>query len=125
NPDRSGKREIAKAFGIKGGDRIWLKEMLSALKDEGLVKKRGRKNLRAGALPHVVVLDIFSRDAGGGLLARPAEEDEEMDGPVPLVAIRAQKSGRAAAGVGDRVLARVFPNEDETGPAYTGRVMKV
>ncbi|MCT7375679.1 ribonuclease R [Chelativorans salis] len=126
NPDRSGKREIAKAFNIKSGDRIWLKDMLRGLQDEGLVKKRRKKILRPGALPHVVVLDIFSRDAEGGLLARPAELDEEHEGPAPIVAIRAQKGGRtAAAGIGDRVLARVFPAEDETGPAYTGRVMKV
>ena len=127
NPDRAGKREIAKAFGLKGGDRIWLKDMLRELQDEGLLKKKRRKLLRPGTLPHVVVLDIFSRDAEGGLLARPAELDDEDNGPVPLVAIRRQRAGRApAAGIGDRVLARVFPNgEDEKGPAYTGRVMKV
>ncbi|MDZ5696370.1 ribonuclease R [Chelativorans sp. M5D2P16] len=126
NPDRSGKREIAKAFGIKGGDRVWLKDKLRELQDEGLVKTRRKKNLRPGTLPRVVVLDIFSRDAEGGLIARPAEQDEEDDGPVPLVTIRAQKGARTtAAGVGDRVLARVSPTEEETGPAYTGRVMKV
>jgi ribonuclease R len=127
NPDRAGKREIAKAFGLKGSDRIWLKDMLRELQDEGLLKKKRRRLLRPGALPHVVVLDIFSRDAEGGLLARPAEFDGEDGGPVPLVAIRRQRAGRTpAAGIGDRVLARVFPNgEDEKGPAYSGRVIKV
>jgi len=124
NPDRAGKREIAKAFGLKGGDRIWLKDMLRDLQDEGLLKQKRRRLLTPGALPHVVVLDIFSRDAEGGLLARPTELEDE-DGPVPLVSIRAQRGGRAPAGVGDRVLARVFPAKEETGPAYTARVMKV
>ena len=72
NPDLGGKREIARAFGLKGDDRVWLKEELRALQDEGLVEKRAKKLVRAGSLPHVVVLDVFSRDADGLLLARPA-----------------------------------------------------
>ena len=31
NPDRSGKREIAKAFGLRGEDRVWLKDVLRDL----------------------------------------------------------------------------------------------
>ncbi len=126
NPDRTAKRDIAKAFGLKGGDRIWLKDILRDLQDEGLLKKTRKRLLRPGALPHVVVLDIFSRDASGALLARPAEKDDqdEGEGPLPLVEIRTQKGGKAA-GIGDRVLARVFPTESKDGPAYTGRVMKV
>lgn len=125
NPDRSGKRELARAFNIKGEHRLWLKEMLAELKSEGAIKSRGKKNVRAGHLPPVVVLDIFSRDAEGGLIARPAEEDEEFDGPVPLVSIRVQKGARLVPGVGDRVLARVHLNDADTGPAYIGRVMKI
>ena len=30
-----------------------------------------------------------------------------------------------APGIGDRVLAKTFPTDDATGPAYTGRVMKI
>ncbi len=125
NPGASGKRELARAFNLKGGDRIWLKDMLRQLADEGLIEKRGKRLGRPGFLPHVVVLDIFSRDAGGLLLARPAEQHSEGDGPPPLVQLRPSRGGGPAPGVGDRVLARVSPSEDETGPAYTGRVMKL
>src|SRR5690606_10648818 len=38
NPDRASKRDIAKAFGIKGGDRIWLKDALRDLEDQGLIQ---------------------------------------------------------------------------------------
>ena len=30
-----------------------------------------------------------------------------------------------APGIGDRVLAKTFPTDDPTGPAYTARVMKI
>lgn len=123
NPDHSGKRELAKAFNVKGDHRIWLKEILAELKSEGAISARGKKNIHAGHLPHVIVLEIFSRDAGGRLIARPAEQNG--DGPVPLVSMRPQQDTRNAAGVGDRILARIYPNDSDTGPAYVGRVMKV
>ena len=73
NPDRAGKREIAKAFSLKGEDRVWLKDMLRDLQDEGLLNKERKRLTRAGSLPHVSVLEVYSRDADGGLLARPSE----------------------------------------------------
>lgn len=122
NPDKSGKREIAKAFSLKGDARIWLKDLLRDLQDEGLLEKDRKRLVRAGALPHVAVLDIFSRDVDGGLLARPVEQPE---GAAPVViAIRSSRNG-PSAGIGDRVLAKTFPTHAEAGPAYTGRVMKV
>ncbi len=122
NPDRSGKREIAKAFALRGDDRVWLKDLLRDLADEGLLEKKRKRHIRPGALPHVTVLDIFGRDAEGGLLARPAEQDG--DGPPPTVSIRVSRGG-PAPGIGDRVLAKTFPTDDPAGPAYTARVMKV
>ena len=125
NPDRTGKREIARAFGLKGSDRIWLKDTLREMQDEGLLTKTKRRLSRPGALPRILVLDIFSREANGGLLARPAELDDAEDA-VPLVAIRQQRNGRGpAAGIGDRVLARISPTGGDDQPAYTGRVIKI
>ena len=66
NPDRSGKRDIAKAFSLKGDDRIWLKDLLRDLQDDGSLQKDRKRLIRPGALPHVVVLDVFGRDAEGG-----------------------------------------------------------
>ena len=67
NPDRSGKRDLARAFSLKGADRVWLKDTLTDLHDEGLVEKDKKRLKRPGTLPHVAVLDIFSRDADGTL----------------------------------------------------------
>ncbi|RWK08663.1 MAG: ribonuclease R [Mesorhizobium sp.] len=124
NPDRSGKREIAKAFALRGEDRIWLKDLLRDLQDEGLLTKERKRLTRAGALPHVAVLDIVGRDADGVLLANPSEYTGP--GSPPVIAIRISRGTTGPVpGIGDRVLAKTFPTDDPSGPAYTGRVMKV
>jgi ribonuclease R len=124
NPDQAGKREIARAFGLKGGDRIWLKDMLRALQDEGALEKKAKRLVKPGGLPHVVVLDIFDRDGDGGLLARPSETPDGTE--APLVAIRAPRHAKGPTpGIGDRVLAKVFPTDEAEGPAYTARVIKL
>lgn len=126
NPDRAGKREIAKAFALKSGDRTWLKDVLRDLQDDGLLEKRKKRLARPGSLPHVVVLDIFARDKEGGLLARPAERTGDDSQQNPLVSVRLSRGGRGPSpGVGDRVLAKVFATNDPEGPDYTARVMKV
>jgi ribonuclease R len=124
NPASSGKRDLARAFSLKGPDRVWLKDVLAELHEEGLIEKDRKRLKRPGTLPTVTVLEIFSRDADGTLLARPAERD--ADTPPVVVAIKSAKGGRGPApGVGDRVLAKTFRNEDRSGPAYTARVMKL
>ncbi|WP_287247951.1 ribonuclease R [Mesorhizobium sp.] len=125
NPDRSGKRDIAKAFALRGEDRIWLKDVLRDLQDEGLLTKERKRLARVGSLAHVAVLDIFGRDADGVLLAHPTEA--VGNGEPPVIAIRVSRGGGGGPtpGIGDRVLAKTFPTDDATGPAYTGRVMKI
>ncbi|RAZ89926.1 ribonuclease R [Mesorhizobium hawassense] len=124
NPDRSGKREIAKAFALRGDDRVWLKDILRDLQDEGLLNKERKRLTRAGAVPHVAVLDIFGRDDDGVLLAHPSEYTGA--GSPPVIAIRVSRgAGGPAPGIGDRVLAKTFPTDDPSGPGYTGRVMKI
>jgi len=129
HPSRSSKRDIAKAFSVRGDDRVALKQLLRDLEDEGLLERRRKRLVRPGSLPPVTVLDITARDADGSLMARPSEWPEDGSAP-PAVLIRQSQSGRGrkqppAAGVGDRVLARIRPSESDTGPAHTGKVMKV
>lgn len=126
NPASTGKREIARAFGIKGAAKIELKAELKRLAEEGLIEKHGKKLLRAGDLPRVAVLDIVARNRDGGLLARPVAWDEATDGKPPAISIRQPKGNKAVtAGVGDRVLARTEKSADDKGAAaYSARVMK-
>ena len=124
NPDRATKRDIARAFGLKGQARIDLKSLLRDLEDDGLIEKRGKRLAPPGGLPPVMVLEISGRDQEGGLLARPIEWDETR-GDTPLVSIAIPKKGRSkliVPGVGDRVLTRIS-QRDENG-IHTGRVIK-
>ncbi len=127
NPDRASKREIAKAFGLKGEARVELKDLLRTLEDEGLLKKSRKSLSRPGALPPVTVLDITTRDKDGELIGRPAEWPDDQ-GAAPAVLIRqpSERKGKTpAAGLNDRVLAKIFANKDRSGPAYTARVIKI
>ncbi|QWK79986.1 ribonuclease R [Ochrobactrum sp. BTU1] len=129
NPDRSGKRDLAKAFNIKGDARVYLKDLLRELGDEGLLEKRARRLSRPGTLPPISVLNIIGRDNDGGLISLPAEWDEENYGKPPVVTIRRTRLNKSsdgpAVGVGDRVLAKIFRNKDNDGPEYSARVIKV
>ena len=121
----TGKREIARAFGVKGADRIELKRLLREMADEGLIR-RGRKRIsKSGALPSVTVIEIVTRDDDGELIALPARWDEE-DIPPPRILVpgKAKEAG-PLPGIGDRVLARLRPLDDEyAGVRYSASVIK-
>jgi ribonuclease R len=134
-PDLASKREIAKAFGVKGDERAVLKDILREMADEGLLSGTRKKISRPGSMPSVSTLDILSRDNDGDLIGRPTQWRDE-DGTAPAVLIRQMsqksrtggsrsKASGPTAGLGDKVLARIFPNDNREGPAYIGKVMKV
>ncbi len=104
------RREIAKAFGIKGSAKIDLKALLGMLEGEGVLKPR-RSRLH-GKLPPVTVLDILALDGDGDLFARPVEWRGEGAAPVIVMITQA---GDPALGQGDRVLAKLEPIR---GPDY-------
>ncbi len=121
-----GKREIARAFGLKGPDRIALKDMLRELTEEGRIEKRRSRLHRPGALPNVVLSDVVARDPDGELIAIPAEWDEDAHGAPPKIMIRIPRRARSneIPGVGDRALLRT----EETGDGairHSGRVIKI
>ena len=126
-PGKVGKRDLAKAFDIKGGDRIWLKQMLKDLEEEGVVDRRKKALSQAGRLPNVVLADIKTRDRDGELVAEPAEWDAEA-GPTPKILVtmpRKPRPGTPVPGIGDRALLRVNPMREDGPFAYAGRVVKI
>jgi ribonuclease R len=123
------KREIARAFNIKGAARIALKRMLKDLEAEGAVERRQKSLHRPGLLPTIVLTDVIARDRDGDLLAAPAEWDVTQ-GPAPKILLMTRvrsKPGTPAPAPGDRALMRVEPMRDaEIGEtAYTGRIVKL
>ncbi|MEM6762794.1 MAG: RNB domain-containing ribonuclease, partial [Pseudomonadota bacterium] len=116
-PGRVGKREIARAFNVKGGDRIELKSLLAQMADEGLLAKSGKRVQRPGELPRVALLRVSEISADGDVMAEPASWDGEAPKPRVLLV-----KSRPAPGMGDRLLARISKSDDGT---LTGKVIKV
>ncbi len=104
NPTQTAKRDIAKAFGIKGAARIDLKRVLKELEADGHLEKRKRSYKDPDRLPPVSVLQIIGPDKDGDLFAKPMEWAGEGVEPVVLVIPRASDP---ALGAGDRILARL------------------
>ncbi|AZL59772.1 ribonuclease R [Tabrizicola piscis] len=119
NPGLSAKRDIAKAFGIKGDGRIELKRLLRELEGEGVVEKTMRRFHEKGVLPPVAVLQVLPPDSGGDLYARPLEEGVD-DTPRILII---PKKGDPALGGGDRILARLA-KVDLDDYAYEARLIR-
>jgi len=104
HPTQTSKREIAKAFGIKGAARIDLKRLLKELEETGHLAKRRKTYRDPDRLPPVSVLQVLAPNAAGDLFARPLEWHGE--GPEPGVLIVTRQTD-PALGAGDRILARL------------------
>ena len=109
NPDITGLREIARAFGLKGAARAELKRLLAELEDEGRIDRRRRRR-GSDRLPPVGVLRVLEPDAEGDLFAEPQSWEGSGKPPRVLVATRATDP---ALGAGDRVLAKLLPVRGE------------
>ncbi|MBY4894414.1 ribonuclease R [Rhodobacteraceae bacterium N5(2021)] len=120
NPARRSKRDIAKAFGIKGAARIDLKRILKELEGEGHLEKKGRIYHDPQKLPPVTILSVQAPDENGDLFARPLEWHGE--GVEPRV-LYAPRTADPAVGAGDRILAKVFEAKGEDHH-YTARLIR-
>jgi ribonuclease R len=116
----AGKREIAKAFGLHGEDKIALKRLLRDMGDEGLIDAGpGRAFHRMGGIPKVTVLRVVHIDDAGRAQAVP--ERWEGEGEPPRLRVMERKGrGSAALGIGDRILAR----NEEQGGGWVAHPMK-
>jgi ribonuclease R len=120
-----GRREIARAFQVKGGDRRQLNAMLKELKADGQIEPAGgrgqggaRKLARPGSLPSVGVVEAIGPDPDGELLARPLLWHGAGDPPRIYVA---PEAGHPALARGERVLARLTRIEEGI---YEARVIR-
>ena len=120
NPGLMAKRDIAKAFGIKGDGKIELKRLLKELETDGALVRKRRSYREADKLPPVSILTILAPDAQGDLFAQPMEWTGE-DAP-PRILFIARK-GDEALGAGDKILARLAEVAGEDH-AYEARLIR-
>ncbi len=120
HPDANSKRDIAKAFNIKGAQRIELKRLLKELEAEGRLERRSRHYRNPETLPPVTVVELLPPDGSGDLFVRPL--DWQGEGPAPAILYVSARSD-PALGRGDRFLARLSPVEGEDH-AYQARLMR-
>jgi len=124
-----GRRDIAKAFGLDAGGKMWLKRLLREVEFEDAGDSPVRPH---SALPAVLLCEIKTRDREGDLVAAPLEWNEADQGAAPRILLegrregrRTQKAAAPAPGVGDHVLLKLTRLHGVDGYAWSGRVLKV
>ncbi|MFL6758843.1 ribonuclease R [Sphingomonas sp.] len=114
----AGKREIARAFGLSGQDKIDLKRLLKDMADEGLIDSSpGRAFHQSGGVPKVTVLRVTHVDNSGNAFAVPEQWHAET--PPPRIRL-VERGKRSALGIGDRVLSRT----EQKGDGFIAHPMK-
>jgi len=114
----AGKRDIAKAFGLKGEEKIALKRLLRDMADEGLIDGKKSAFHRMGGVPKVTVLRVVDVEEGEAIAIPDAWHPDDGTPPPRLRLVESKR--HAALKPGDRVLART----EETGGGWTARPMK-
>ncbi|MGE4321674.1 MAG: ribonuclease R [Sphingobium sp.] len=114
----AGKREIARAFGLKGQEKILLKALLKDMADEGLIDiGPARAFHKMGGVPKVTVLTIV--DIEDMTLIAVPDRWEAEGRPAPRIRVK-EGTRRGTLTVGDRILART----EEAGRGWIAHPMK-
>jgi len=113
----AGKREIARAFGLKGQEKIQLKALLRDMADEGLIDGKRTAYHRMGGVPKVTVLRVVAIDEGEAVAV---PDSWQPDDGAPPPRLRLVEKAHSALKVQDRVLART----EEAGNGWRAFPMK-
>ena len=117
SPTKVGKREIARAFGLKGLDRVWLKDLLKDMGAKGIIERGRKQKLRAPHhLPPITAVEVTSELSDDGEVLLKAVEVEGDFPPILLT-----DKGTASVNPGDRLLVRLKRTKDGY---YTARLLK-
>ena len=106
------RRDIARAFGVRGAERAKLRRMLVELESDGLIaRSKKQKWSPSDRLPPVTVLEVYDIDEDGYPLVKPVNWDESS--PSPFIELKTGSKNLKAPGLGDRVLCRLQPNGEQ------------
>ena len=118
SPEPAGKREISRAFGLQGQEKIQLKSLLKDMAEEGLIDGKRTAYHRMGGVPKVTVLRVVDIDDAEAIAV---PDTWQPDDATPPPRIRLIEKGRGSAlRKGDRVLART----EESNGKWRGYPMK-
>ena len=102
------RRDIARAFGVKGDARAKLRRLLKEMDADGTINLKGGKRIeKTGVLPPVAPIDVMSVDDDGDLICMPANWRGDDEPPMILISANSAAKQKPAPGVGDRLLARL------------------
>ncbi|MCC3860491.1 ribonuclease R [Pseudemcibacter aquimaris] len=122
NPGRASKREISRAFHIRGDEKIQLKKLLRKMKLDGKLATASRSRLQvADELPPVLVIEVDGVDSHGDLTARPQNWDSDDHPPKILIYAHDRRN---RLGIGDHALVRLTPNKDDSESGYIAKVIR-
>ena len=122
NPHLRSKRDLSRHFSIAGDLRAPFKTLIRELEDKGLIARQKRTLRRASELPAVGVLKILADADPDVLIAQPVSWNEEH-GEAPEIHIQTSRHDRAIPAPGDRILARIHQNPDQSWSAKTMKVL--
>lgn len=114
------RRDIARAFNIKGPDRAALRALLKQMEEDGVLDRERRTVRKADTLPPVGVVVVTEIDEDGETIAKPQKWEGEA--PPPRIYIAPGRRGHPALAPGDRALARL--SRSPADDSYEGRVIK-
>lgn len=122
SPEPAGKREISRAFGLKGQEKIQLKSLLKDMAEEGLIDGKRTAYHRMGGVPKVTVLRVIDIDDSEAIAVPDTWQPDDAT-PPPRIRLIEKGPGKrqpSALRKGDRVLART----EESGGNWRAYPMK-
>jgi len=121
-PQPQTKRDIARAFGIKGsGPRTALKFIIKDLEKNGAIEKVGGGYTIPDGLPGVCMATVSDITVDGDVIAVPTDWDHEKPGTPPAIEVMPSNKGHPALIKGDQALLRLKRISDGH---YEGRIIK-
>jgi len=128
NPGKISKRDIARAFHIRGDKRILFKKIIREMSEEGLLDKGHKGRIHVGGdLPPVCVVEVTGLDKMGDLVAIPINSKGSVDfkgngTPPPITIFADDKRGNIA--VHEQALVRLTRDKNTQKVAYIANVIR-
>jgi ribonuclease R len=116
------KREMVRAFGIKGDGRRLFNQTLRGLEQDGqLVKHKGGGYSVPDTLPKVLTIIVTEVTIDGDVYATPETWDKTLQGEPPVILISPDKKGHPSVAKDDRALVELRRTDKDE---YEARIIR-